>query len=197
MVHERYILTAAHCLYSDKGVFDSAFKKGKRLKVKSFYLGKTRRLRVKKVYTHQSYLEALKKHGSRSSATLYAKDVAVVEVTPFEGVPSANLVFKEIPAGVELTLTGSGCTAKRRGGLFKFGNAPTITLNVNSKGNPILKTKSDTTKLCPGDSGGATFEGQDVVAINTAYAKMGKGQVNYHLNLADIESWLRARIPNL
>lgn len=190
LVKERFLITAAHCFYTSKAKKERRLSVGKRIKVKAHHTGKTRRVRIKRVHLHPTYIAAIKNYKDVNQATRYAKDIAVAEITAIKGLPSAEINFKELPVGTELVMTGSGCTKKKKKGPFKFGSVTISQLKFETKNNPVFISESPTVLSCKGDSGGAVFESLDIVAITTANIETSSGQYSLHLNLLDVKDWI-------
>ena len=197
LVAKKYIVTAAHCFYDAKGTRIRDLKVRKKIKVRSYHLNKSKRVRIKKITIHHEYAKHIKEGKNRVLATKYSHDIAVLEISPIRGVPSPKISFHKIADGTELTMTGSGCTTKKKRGPFKYGSVTSTNTTINTRGNNILSTSSPTTRVCLGDSGGAIYEGQTIIGINTAFVETSNNEYNLHLRMSEVEQWLRDLIKEI
>lgn len=196
IINKNYILTAAHCFYSPLGAPAHNINIGKNILIKSHYLGKRIRKRVKAIKIHPTYLDAIKLYRNRATAARYSHDIALLKVSSINNIPVANINYDQKSTDQIITATGNGCTTEKTKGPFKY-----LKTTVSEKdlriitGDKILTTSTENGQLCSGDSGGGVYDGTDVIAVNSGKININETEdYNLHVDLSYHKEWIEKHL---
>lgn len=191
LVHERWVLTAAHCGADQPS-------DGGQVRV---VVGVSNLFTVFSQDAVHDVAQVRNHPGWNPDHPAAAYDVALLELAEPTVVVPAMLPDTAVAVGSEVAAFGFGATSSALSGV---GQLRTATRSVHElgadPGAPFITASADT-QLCVGDSGGAVMQGDVVVGVHSFVVSTsgdacaaGSGSLAGHAPVFDVVDWIAATV---